>query len=48
MEDACGLICGMTVTSCQPSVPVAVSGEEITPQVIKILKNYGIERINVL
>ena len=33
---------------CQPSVPVAVSGEEITPQVIKILKNYGIERINVL
>lgn len=48
VEDACGLICGMTVTSCQPSVPVAVSGEEITPQVIKILKNYGIERINVL
>lgn len=48
VEDACGLVCGMTVTSCQPSVPVAVSGEEITPQVIKILKNYGIDRINVL
>lgn len=47
-EDALGKICGLTVTSCQPSVPVAVSGEEITEEVIKILKRYGIFKINVL
>lgn len=48
VDEALGRICAMTVTSCQPSVPVAVSGELITENVIKILKNYGIEEINVL
>lgn len=47
-EEAAGCICGMTVTSCQPSVPIAVSGEEITPEIIKILKRYGVFRISVL
>lgn len=48
VEEAAGCICGMTVTSCQPSVPIAVSGEEITPEIIKILKRYGILEISVL
>lgn len=48
VEQAEGKICAMTVTACQPSVPVAVSGEEITADVIKILKNYSIERISVI
>ena len=48
VEQAEGEICAMTVTACQPSVPVAVSGEEITADVIKILKNYSIERISVI
>lgn len=48
VEEAAGLICGMTVTSCQPSVPIAVSGEEITPEIIKILKRYGVLQISVL
>lgn len=47
-EDALGKICAMTVTCCQPSVPVAVSGEEITQELIKILKRYSICQINVL
>ena len=48
VDDALGCICGMTVTSCQPSVPIAVSGEEITADIIKILKRYGVLRISVL
>lgn len=47
-DEAAGRICGMTVTSCQPSVPIAVSGEEITPEIISILKRYGISDISVL
>lgn len=48
VDEAAGRICGMTVTSCQPSVPIAVSGEEITPDIISILKRYGISAISVL
>ena len=48
VEEAEGKICGMTVTSCQPSIPVVISGEKITEEIIKILKKYGINRINVL
>ena len=40
VDEAEGRICGMTVTSCQPSVPIAVSGEEITAEIIDILKRY--------
>lgn len=48
VDDAEGRICAMTVTCCQPSVPVVISGEEITSDVIKILKRYSICQINVL
>lgn len=48
VEKAEGRICAMTVTCCQPSVPVVISGEEITLDVIKILKRYSIRQINVL
>jgi len=43
-----GRICGMTVTSCQPSIPVVVSGEVIDEKIIKILKRYSISQVNVL
>lgn len=48
VDDALGKICAMTVTACQPSVPVAVSGEVISQQIIKILKRYSIFEINVV
>lgn len=48
VDEAEGCICGLTVTSCQPSVPVAVSGELITKDIIKILKRYGVFYISVL
>lgn len=48
IDKAEGRICAMTVTSCQPSVPVAVSGEVISAEVIALLKRYGIKTINVV
>ena len=48
VEDAEGLVCGLTVTSCQPSVPAVVSGEVISADIIKILKRYGVLRVSVL
>lgn len=48
VDDAEGRICAMTVTCCQPSVPIVISGEEITADIIKILKRYSIYEINVI
>ena len=48
VDSALGKVCALTVTACQPSVPVAVSGEVISEQIIKILKRYSIFEINVL
>ena len=48
VREARGRICGMTVTGCQPSVPIAVSGEEITAEIIAVFEKYGIESIDVL
>ena len=47
-DDALGKVCAMTVTACQPSVPVVVSGEVISETIIKILKRYSIFDVNVL
>ena len=47
-ELAEGMICAKTALSCQPSIPVVVSGELITADVIKILKKYGILSIDVI
>ena len=43
-----GRICALTVTSCQPSIPVVVSGEVIDENIIKILKRYSIFEVNVV
>lgn len=43
-----GRICALTVTSCQPSIPVVVSGEIIDEKIIKILKRYSIFEVNVV
>lgn len=48
VDRAVGRICAISVTSCQPSVPVVVSGELITQDVVKILKRYSISFVNVL
>lgn len=46
--DALGRVCALTVTSCQPSVPVAVSGEIIDEEIIKIFKRYSIFSLDVV
>ena len=48
VENAEGRVCGLTVTSCQPSVPIVVSGEIISGESIKIFKRYSILSVNVV
>jgi len=48
IENAVGSICGAPTVSCPPAIPIAVSGEEITPEAIAIAKSYGIRSISVL
>ena len=47
VSEAKGRICARTAVSCQPSIPIAVAGEEVTPDTITALKAYGIEKISV-
>ncbi|MGN1480633.1 aminotransferase class I/II-fold pyridoxal phosphate-dependent enzyme [Porcipelethomonas sp.] len=48
IEKSAGRICAMVNVPCPPAVPVAVSGEVINENCIKIYKNYGIFNINVI
>lgn len=41
-------ICGISCVSCPPAIPIAISGELITKEHIKLFKKYGIKKINVL
>lgn len=47
-EQAVGRICARAAVSCQPSIPVVVPGEEITVEIMKILKRYSIFYVDVL
>ena len=43
-----GRICAKATVSCPPAVPIAISGEEITNEIIKLFMLYGIEKISVI
>lgn len=43
-----GRICGSPTVSCPPAIPIAVSGERMTRELIPIFQSYGIENVNVL
>ena len=45
--DAVGLICARTAVSCQPSIPIVTAGEEITEQAVRVMREYGVERVFV-
>ena len=47
-EEALGRVCAMPTVSCPPAIPVAVSGEEITPAAIALMQRYGIEELSLL
>ncbi|MBR4236266.1 MAG: amino acid decarboxylase [Clostridia bacterium] len=46
--DAAGRVCAAPAVSCPPAVPLAVSGEVITPQAARALEAYGITRLEVV
>jgi arginine/lysine/ornithine decarboxylase len=48
IQSAVGRVCALTVTGCQPSVPVTVSGEVISEYSVKLLEACGIRKINVI
>lgn len=48
VDAAEGRICGMPTVSCPPAIPIAVSGERITPEMVTLFRHYGMEHIDVL
>ena len=47
-ENAIGRICGTPTVSCPPAIPIAVSGERISENAVKLFKRYGIDKISVV
>lgn len=48
LSDAVGRICGSPTVSCPPAIPIAVSGERITAELLPILETYGIHQVTVV
>ena len=48
VENALGRVCAMPTVSCPPAIPIAVSGEEITPAAVALMQRYGVQRVSVL
>ena len=48
VDIACGRICATASVSCPPAVPIVVSGELITEEIINLLKQYDTEKIEVV
>ncbi|HHX57126.1 MAG TPA: aminotransferase class I/II-fold pyridoxal phosphate-dependent enzyme [Clostridiales bacterium] len=48
VEESLGRVCASVKIPCPPAVPIIVSGEIVSEECIKILKRYGISRINVI
>ena len=47
-EESLGRICGAPTVSCPPAIPIAVSGERITPEALEIFRYYGVETADVV
>lgn len=45
---ALGRVCGAPTVSCPPAIPIAVSGERISEEMIALFLSYGIESVRVL
>ena len=48
VEQAAGRICASPSVSCPPAVPIAVSGEILTDEIIRIMQWYGITEIDTV
>ena len=47
-EQALGRICGTPIVSCPPAIPIAVSGERITAEMLELFRYYSVNEIDVL
>ncbi len=45
---ASGRVCASPTVSCPPAIPIAVSGERITDEAVRLFKSYGIDKISVI
>ena len=43
-----GRVCGLPTVGCPQAIPIAVSGERITPEALALFAYYGIEQVEVL
>ena len=48
VQQALGCICAMPTVSCPPAIPIAVSGEAITPAALQLMQKYGVAEVSVL
>ena len=43
-----GRVCAMPTVSCPPAIPIAVSGEVITPAAIRLMQRYHVAEVSVI
>ncbi len=48
VKEALGRVCAAQSVACPPAVPIAVSGERITNEMVSLFQNYGIQTVVVL
>ena len=48
LSDAEGRVCAMPTVSCPPAIPIAVSGEVITPAAVRLMQRYHVTEVSVL
>lgn len=48
VSKALGRVCSSPTVACPPAIPIAVAGEVITEEVIKLLNYYGVETIDAV
>ncbi len=47
-KDSLGRICAAPTVACPPAIPIAVSGEIITEDAVKLFEYYGVESVEVV
>ena len=48
VSEAVGRICSAPMAACPPAVPIVVSAELITEELVDVLQHYGIKQIKVV
>jgi arginine decarboxylase len=48
VTDASGRICAAETISCPPAIPIAISGEEITKEMIQAFQSFQLEKVSVV